>query len=188
MKGKLFLPKQASCLAMNCFSISFGISCANALARIETTLGYDQEDTWEIKSVMNILFYARDGAAKGLQETIEKLSLDMEIYRDVMGLMERLRHPLDDPAIAVLVADSTEGLKELLLLRYLLRNVRIILVLPDRESATVSKGHDMQARFLTFIDNDPAEVALVLSKMVEKAKAPAHQRSTAQACRHATEL
>lgn len=120
---------------------------------------------------MNILFYARDGAAAGIQEAVETVSLETEVYRDTVSLMERLRHPLDDPAIAVLVADSTEDLGELLVLRHLFRNVRIILVLPDSEPRTISKGHDLHARFLTYIDSDPVEVALVLRKMVERAKA-----------------
>lgn len=119
---------------------------------------------------MNILFYIRDGAAGGFQEFFEKLPLEMAVYRNVANLLERLRHPLDDPTIAVLVADSRECLEELLALRHLFRNLRIILVLPDRESGTISKGHDLHARFLSYIDSDPAEAALVLSKMVEKAK------------------
>jgi hypothetical protein len=130
---------------------------------------------WEMKPKMNILFYARNGAAKGLQETIGGMPLHVEFYRNASNLMERLRHPLDDPAIAVLVAESRECLEELFVLRHLFRNVRIILVLPDRESATISKGHDLHARFLSYIDSDPAEVALVLGKMVEKAKAPTHK-------------
>lgn len=129
---------------------------------------------------MSILFYAREGAAEELQGNIEKLPLDMEVYRNMAKLKERFRYPLDDPAIAVLVADSREGLKELLLLRHLLRNISTILVLPDRDPTTVSKGHEMHSRFLTHIDSDPVEVALVLSKMVEKAKVPVDKGDTPQ--------
>jgi hypothetical protein len=128
---------------------------------------YNRTD-WEMKPEMNILFYAGNGAGKELQETIETLSLDMEVYRNLANLLERLRHPLNDPTIAVLVADSRERLEELLVLRHLFRNVRVILVLPDRESGTISKGHDLHARFLTYIDSDPVEVALVLSKIAEQ--------------------
>jgi hypothetical protein len=92
----------------------------------------------------------------------------MEVYRDVVDLIDRLRHPFNDPTIAVLVADSRECLRELLVLRHLFRNFRIILILPDRKPETVSKGHDLRARFLTYIDSDPVEVALVLSKMAEQ--------------------
>lgn len=122
---------------------------------------------------MNIIYYARNGAAEKLEETIGRLSLDMEVYRNVVSLLERLRRPLDDPTIAVLVADSRECLEELLVLRHLFHRVRTILVLPDRESGTISKGHDLHARFLSFMDNDPGEVALVLEKMAGNAKAPA---------------
>lgn len=139
------------------------------------TYAMNNRTDWEMKPKMNILFYARNGAAKGLEETIRSLPLDVEFYRNASELLERLRHPFGDPAIAVLVAESTECLEELLVLRHLFRNVRIILILPERESSTVSKGHDLHARFLTYIDSDPAEVALVLNKMVEKLKAPAHK-------------
>ena len=124
---------------------------------------------------MNILFYAGAGAAKGLQGVVAKLSLYMEVCRNLVNLLERLRHPFEDPTIAVLVADSRECLDELFVLRHLFRRVRIILVLPDRESDTISKGHALHPRFLTYIDSDPLEVALVLGKMTERAKASPHE-------------
>jgi hypothetical protein len=139
------------------------------------TYAIDNRMDWEMESEMNILFYARNGAAKGLEETIGALPLEVELYRNASDLMERLRHPLHDPAIAVLVAESRQCLEELLVLRHLFRNARIILILPDRESSTISKGHGLHARFLSYIDSDPAEVALVLGKMVEKAKSPAYK-------------
>lgn len=128
---------------------------------------------------MNILFYARKGVAESIQKLIEKASFEVEIHRTIRDLKERLRRPLSDRTIAILAAHTLEDLKELLVIRNLLSNVRIILVLPDRESETVAAGHNMHARFLTYLDGNPAEVVLVLNRMSEWAKAQeSSQRAT----------
>ncbi len=124
---------------------------------------------------MTVLFYGRDGKAEVIQRRIRKSSLDIEFYRTIEELTNRFRRPLDDPTIAILVADTGERLEELLARQNLFRNVRIILILPDTEPSTIAKGHNLQARFLTCIDSDPAEVALVLDRMAERASAKVHR-------------
>jgi len=51
-------------------------------------------------------------------------------------------------------------------IRDLLAETKIILLLPDRKRATVSKGHNLYPRFLTYMDGDFSDVAAVLQKMV----------------------
>ncbi len=120
---------------------------------------------------MNILFYAGGSVAEALQRVIDKPTFAIEVYRTIADLKDRFRYPLDDPTIAVLVAHTRQCLEELLSIRNLLGNVRIILLLPDREPETVARGHDLHARFLTYLDGDPGEVAMVLSRMAERAGA-----------------
>ncbi len=128
---------------------------------------------------MDILFYARNGVAESIQKLIESPSFEVEIHRTIRDLEERLRRPLNDPTIAILVADTREALKELIVIRSLLSNVRMILVLPDRETETVATGHSMHARFLTYLDSNPVEVELVLNRMAERAKGQeSRQRTT----------
>ncbi|MBW1741791.1 MAG: hypothetical protein JRJ42_11835 [Deltaproteobacteria bacterium] len=119
---------------------------------------------------MNLLFYkpGTNEAGEQLQRVIEALvpRRKTEIYRTMESLSGRLRQSKYDLAIAVLLAASSEDLMELLSIRDLLDDVRIILVLPDRENDTIRKGHTLRPRFLTYADSNFVDVSAVLSKML----------------------
>jgi len=119
---------------------------------------------------MKLFLYAPDRSRSGkrLQRVIEALvsKEDTEIYRTTDGLTFRLRQPRHDPHIAVLLAASREDLSDILSLRDLLCDVRIMLVLPDRERDTIVKGHTLRPRFVTYADSDFVEMAAVLSKVL----------------------
>ncbi|NVM57217.1 MAG: hypothetical protein HWN51_03755 [Desulfobacterales bacterium] len=68
--------------------------------------------------------------------------------------------------IAVLLAASREELSDILSIRDLLTDIRVILVLPDRDDDTIAKGHTLRPRFFTYADSDFVEIAAVLSKML----------------------
>jgi hypothetical protein len=119
---------------------------------------------------MNLLLYATGprGTGKQLQKVIEGLFPEnkTEIYRTIDGLSDRLRRPRYDLAVAVLLAASKQDLLDLLSIRDLLDDLRVILLLPNREKDTITKGHTLRPRFLTYADSDFLDVAAVLSKMV----------------------
>ena len=119
---------------------------------------------------MNLLLYSTDkkGNGKYLQSVIEELVPEnkTEIYRTIDSLSYRLRQPKYDLAVAVLLASSSEDLVELLSIRDLLDDLRIILLLPNRDKDTIKKGHTFRPRFLTYADSNLLNVAAVLSKML----------------------
>ena len=120
---------------------------------------------------MSVLFYATvtDGPGKRLQRVIEELvpEENTEIYRTIESLFRRLREPTYDLSIAVLLAASRGALLDILSIRDLLCHLRIILVLPDGQDDTIAKGHTLRPRYSTYVDSDFADVAAVLSKMLE---------------------
>lgn len=120
---------------------------------------------------MNLIFYGAvtEGAWERLQRVIEALVPEekIEIYRSIDRLAHRLRQPTYNLDIAILLATTREDLLNIISLSDLLEDIRIILVLPDRELDTIRKGHSLRPRFLSYADSDFAEVAAVLSKMVE---------------------
>jgi hypothetical protein len=67
-------------------------------------------------------------------------------------------------ATVALVADGEEiaSLGHLTELRY---KLSLILVLPDREPATVRLGHSLQPRFMTYSDVDPDQISQVLERL-----------------------
>ena len=119
---------------------------------------------------MNLLLYATEpqGTGKQLQKVIEELfpENNTEIYRTIDGLSHRLRQPRYDLAVVVLLAASKQDLLDLLSIRDLLDDLRVILLLPNREKDTITKGHTLRPRFLTYADSNFLDVAAVLSKMV----------------------
>lgn len=119
---------------------------------------------------MNLIFYGTetDEPGKRLQRVLEAVVPEKkrEICRTIEGLCQRLRRPVDDLDIAVLLAASREELSDILSIRDLLTDIRVILVLPDRADDTIAKGHTLRPRFFTYADSDFVEIAAVLSKML----------------------
>ena len=118
---------------------------------------------------MQMLFYAKNGAGENILNSIESLFSEVEVFRSMIGLSARFRQPLEDPTITVLIAQTREELENLLLIRDLLRDVRIVLVLPDRDAETIAKGHVLQPRFFSYLDADAGQVNAVLKKMLDNA-------------------
>jgi hypothetical protein len=118
--------------------------------------------------MMSVLFYATGDAGERLQKVIQELvpKDKLEIYKTFEGFSERLRKPMDDIPVAVILADSEDDLLTILSISHLLYDVRFILVLPDREDPTVAIGHSLRPRFLSYSDSDFREVTAVLGKMI----------------------
>lgn len=113
--------------------------------------------------------------AQGTSEPGERLEkvirafvpqMQVEIYRTHDSLCRRLLQSTYDIHIAVFLATTKEELSEILSVRHLFSDIRIILVLPDREHDTISKAHALRPRFVTYADSDFLDVAAVLSKML----------------------
>jgi len=90
----------------------------------------------------------------------------IEVDQTVKDLSDRFRYPMLDRAIMVLVAESRERLDGLISVGDLINNVPILLVLPDREPATISSGHRLYPRFVTYVDSDFSDLVSVLSKLI----------------------
>ncbi|MBW2605024.1 MAG: hypothetical protein JRE28_12030 [Deltaproteobacteria bacterium] len=123
---------------------------------------------------MEVLLYTTETneAGKRLEKVI-KTSLDrlnIRICRTINSLTQKLRQPRDGFGIAVLLAHSKESLSEILSLKDLFWNLGIILILPDNETDTISRGHRLYPRFLSYIDSDFSDVAAVLGKMLNYSK------------------
>ncbi len=118
-----------------------------------------------------ILFTNAQGGGVGrrLQKAVESVlsNQHMEVLRSIKELSKRLLRIPNEIAVAVLLADSKNQLSELLSLNNLLDDIRIILILPNRDRDTISKGHLLLPRFLSYTDGDFADVGAVLKKMIE---------------------
>ena len=117
---------------------------------------------------MGLLFYATDikGTGKPLWDLYRDLSPEYqrEFFQTIDTLSQKLRQPQGYQSIAVLLASTQEELTDILTIRNLLDDVRIILIVPDRNKETISKGHTLYPRFLTYVDSDFSWVAAVIKK------------------------
>jgi hypothetical protein len=91
----------------------------------------------------------------------------IQICWTIHNLCRSLQTPKQDLTITVVLAGSPKDLFELLPLRPVFRDVRIILVLPDTEEQTIAMAHRLRPRFLTYIDSNIAALGTVVSKMCE---------------------
>jgi hypothetical protein len=120
---------------------------------------------------VRLLYYANadHSASKWPFDRIETMvSMEArETYSDLDSLHRRLCRPRYGLAIAVLVAATGEELGELLAMRDLLADLRLILVLPDRNRETIAAGHRMAPRFISYVDSGIEEVEAVLEQMLQ---------------------
>jgi hypothetical protein len=118
---------------------------------------------------MKILLYLpwTDGIGKRLFGTIEKLVVadEIEIFRTIDSLSRRLKQPKFDLKIMVLLTTTRKELSEILSIKDLFHDIRIILILPDCDGATLSMGHTLYPRFISYIDSDFEDVAVALSNI-----------------------
>jgi hypothetical protein len=120
---------------------------------------------------MKIFLYFKVGDQSG--DRLEKIikthlpEVEMLVYRTIDGLSQSLRHPIEDSGVAILLASNQENLKNILSVRYLFQNIRIILLVPSKEAEIVALAHQLRPRFLTDINSDLAEITAVLKKMLK---------------------
>ncbi|MEE8554017.1 MAG: hypothetical protein V3S72_12015 [Desulfobacterales bacterium] len=109
-----------------------------------------------------------EGTGGQLRKMIEDVvpNENTEIYNTIDTLGKRLRRPSYNIAVAVLLFSGREELRDVLSIRHLFDNIKIILILPDRKNETILLGHKLRPRFLSYTDGDFKDVAAVLKKML----------------------
>jgi hypothetical protein len=124
---------------------------------------------------MKIFIYSTkvNGAGERILKAVETIVSEgnVDIYRSIGELSSGLRQPRNDMNITLLLASSKEDLVDLLSIRDLLCDMRIILILPNSDPETVAKGHMLRPRFLSYCDSDFVDVAAVLSLMIRNLRA-----------------
>jgi hypothetical protein len=120
---------------------------------------------------MKVVLYANEKnetACKGLQNVIETCipSNCLEVFGNSREFTERIYQLPRKIDVAVLFAQNHDQLSELISLKDYLMDVRIVLILPDREHLTVTKGHALFPSYTSYVDSNASDIAAVLHKMV----------------------
>ena len=120
---------------------------------------------------MKLLVYSRksDGAIDRLQGQIEACMQGnmTETFNSVKIFSQRLSrlNITREEMIAVLFAENMKELLDLISIRDLLDDIGIILILPDDKKETISAGHRLWPRYISYTDSNFKDVAAVLNKM-----------------------
>jgi hypothetical protein len=139
-------------------SPSFGTTIANYLYS-----GGILSDGKEIISV--ILFYAQQN--NRVVETLEKrlVGQPIERFRTVGSLAKRLRKPCHGLQIALMVIRDRDEMIRIGDIQNLIRDLRLVLVLPGRDDEMVSMAHRLGPRFIAYADNGFEQAIAVVHKM-----------------------
>ena len=124
---------------------------------------------------MSVVFYARDmfGAGEWLKKVAEVVGPKerIEVHQSIQSLIQRLREPRENYNIVVLLAVRKEDLMEMISIKHLLSDIRLVLIVPDSEEETIAQGHQLYPRFMGFRDSDFERMGDVLKKMLDGRKA-----------------
>jgi hypothetical protein len=117
-----------------------------------------------------------DEAGRRLHQMIGQLMWQdsIEIFSHFKQLYDRLGRPSGNEDIGLFCASTPQDLDDLVNCVHLFDNLRLILILPDRENQTIAKGHLLRPRFMCYLDSDFSDLALVLKKMEQKTLSSSH--------------
>ena len=119
---------------------------------------------------MELLLYSADHPVRvrELKAAIRKAAprQGIAIYKTPDELKVRLLQPRRQLKIAILKVVSKGDLESLLPLRDLLLDLRVVLILPDHDGATVSLAHRLGPRYLSYPENDGEDFGRVLGNMI----------------------
>jgi hypothetical protein len=119
-----------------------------------------------------LILYANEtnGIVSKLQISLWGLFPDemIEFYEDMEDLLFRISRKKIDIFAAIILITDNENLWLISRMKSVIDGLRIILILPDQQSQTVSLGHKLCPRYLTYADSDFRDIRAVLEKMLEK--------------------
>ena len=92
----------------------------------------------------------------------------VEIYYTLEKFYQRLTQSGSSNAVTVLLIASRHELENIVQYADLLCDQKIILVLPDRAQDTLSMGHALYPRYISYTDSDLQDVTSVLRKLITR--------------------
>lgn len=118
---------------------------------------------------MTLLLYTGAGkAGQRLKKRIYPLVPDqvLETCGSIDRLIQRLRRPVGDLSLVVLLTGSQKEFKKIVGIGDLLRDIRTIIILPDSRPETISSAHKLHPRLISYADGDFKDISAVVGKML----------------------
>lgn len=116
---------------------------------------------------MKMLYFSSlpNDSLQQLDELIETYVPDhaLETFRDIEIFIERLNKPSNSISVVLLAAEKEE-LEKLQAFHHQLQQLRLVIILPNKEQETVSLGSKLHPRFLSYTFGNYSVVKTVLKK------------------------
>lgn len=118
---------------------------------------------------MKLLVYS---SSKSILEQLQKIMKPFETENEMVvcsnfdSFMRYFRHPRSCSPVTVLSIRTETELDDILSVRNLLTDIRILLILPGNRPETLLKAHTLCPRFIAFHDAGYTDVKAVLDKML----------------------
>lgn len=120
---------------------------------------------------MKLVIYAHpfDGTARNALTCLrEQYDGPDTVYLPKMEDVEQyLRQPSHLDKLLVLMPKDRKEVDDLTAIRDLMRDAKLILVLPEDDPGINRKSHLMRPRFVTYTDCDPSQLMLVVDRLLE---------------------
>lgn len=132
---------------------------------------------------MQIIVYVSpfNAVSRSLMDTIQGVGIQntQEYHHTLESLVSRLRQPMARfDSLLILCPSNGRELTQLTAIGHLLRDARVIVLLPDGEDKTISDGHMLRPRYVGYSGGDLNDVAAVVRKMAAckpmAGRSPAH--------------
>ena len=113
-----------------------------------------------------ILFYA--GHNNQVVETLDQQLAGHGVVRcrSLSLVGKKLRRPRHGLEILLAVVDDAVEMSALEKMQSLLRDLRLVVVLPHRDALLVSRAHRLTPRFIAYADYGAEQILSVLEKMI----------------------
>ncbi|HTP78843.1 MAG TPA: hypothetical protein VMM57_00415 [Bacteroidota bacterium] len=89
-----------------------------------------------------------------------------EVHRQVTSFVQRLRMPSSDLDMLILMPANRQELLAVSVFLSRPPNLRLVLILPDRDKETIAMAHTLRPRFVTYANGNYSELREVLKKML----------------------
>jgi len=118
---------------------------------------------------MKVILYGSQ-ATKPLKQLKKELENNLPVglidhRKSIPALAKRLKQSGQGQSVVILFISDAKELQSCFSILSLLRKVRLILVLPDRDPETLHSGYRLEPRFIGFSDNGIANLQAVLLHM-----------------------
>jgi hypothetical protein len=121
---------------------------------------------------MKIILYANGlkTLGKKLKNMIHKqiAGTQFKNYNSIEHISQTLRQPLSNVSIMVLLVSSRDELIQFNLMNTLFDNIKVILVLPDRQKDMLELGHKLKPSFISDVNSNLQDIVSVLEQIKKK--------------------